>query len=77
MTQNADIAIQVNGTPRRIAATASLRELLASMDLLENGQARRGVAIAVNDEVVPRARHAEVRLQNNDRIEIIHPVGGG
>jgi thiamine biosynthesis protein ThiS len=37
----------------------------------------RHVAIAVNDAVVPRAQWNDVRLRENDRVEIITAVAGG
>jgi len=37
----------------------------------------RGVAVAVNDEVVPRGQWARRPLRDGDRVEIIHAVQGG
>jgi len=37
----------------------------------------RQVAVEVNLQLVPRARHAEYRLAEGDRIEIVSLVGGG
>jgi len=46
--------------------------------LLERvGLAERRVAVAINASVIPRSRYAEARIQDGDRIEIIHAVGGG
>jgi thiamine biosynthesis protein ThiS len=35
------------------------------------------VAVERNEAVVPRAQHATERLHDEDRIEIVHFVGGG
>lgn len=35
------------------------------------------IAVAVNSEIVPRSSFDAVLLKDNDRIEIIRPVGGG
>ncbi|MGH7295350.1 MAG: sulfur carrier protein ThiS [Polyangiaceae bacterium] len=35
------------------------------------------VAVEVNREVVPRARHAEHAIAPGDVIEVVHFVGGG
>ena len=35
------------------------------------------VAVEVNLEVVPRARHAETMLRDGDRLEVVTLVGGG
>ncbi|HMC12268.1 MAG TPA: sulfur carrier protein ThiS [Pirellulaceae bacterium] len=37
----------------------------------------RGLAVEVNLQVVPRARHAEHLLADGDRLEIVSLVGGG
>ncbi|WP_106398386.1 sulfur carrier protein ThiS [Actinocorallia populi] len=39
--------------------------------------AGRGVAVAVNDEVVPRADWAATPVRNADRVEILTAVQGG
>lgn len=38
---------------------------------------RRGLAVAVNDEIIPRPMHNERILNEGDVIEIIRPIGGG
>ncbi len=37
----------------------------------------RTVAVALNEEFVPRSRHAETMLSDGDRIEIVAPMQGG
>jgi sulfur carrier protein len=37
----------------------------------------RGIAVALNGEVVPRTRWKEVTLNDSDRVEILRAVGGG
>jgi sulfur carrier protein len=38
---------------------------------------RSGVAVAINQEVVPRLKWAETRLSGGDKVEIIRAVQGG
>ena len=38
---------------------------------------RRGVAVAVNGTVVPRARWDDTRLASGDVVEIVQPLQGG
>ncbi|MGI6420133.1 MAG: sulfur carrier protein ThiS [Thermoguttaceae bacterium] len=64
--------LTVNGNPRELADGATVAELLAALNLAE-----RLVAVEVNLEVVPRARHGEHRLAEGDRVEIVTLVGGG
>jgi sulfur carrier protein len=48
------------------------------VDLLDHLQMQqRRVAIERNGEIVPKSVHAETLLQENDRIEIVHAIGGG
>jgi sulfur carrier protein len=61
----------VNGQGTEIAATR-LDRLLGELE-----HAGSHVAIAVNDQVVPRARWAATELNSGDRIEIITPRQGG
>jgi sulfur carrier protein len=41
------------------------------------GVDRRRIAVAVNRDVVPRARFGLHPLGNGDRVEILEAVGGG
>ena len=46
-------------------------------DLLTMIEAKAPYAVAVNLQFVPKTRHAEYILQENDQVEIIAPVTGG
>lgn len=46
-------------------------------DLLEQRGQTQGVAVAVNQEFVPRARYATRVLQDGDEVEIVAPMQGG
>ena len=61
---NADVAWKATG--------ATITTLLEAEDL-----AQRRVAVEVNGEIVPRGRHAEHRLHDGDKVEIVHALGGG
>jgi sulfur carrier protein len=64
--------IQLNGEQRPVATTCTLSELLE-----REGLAGRRVAVEVNGEIVPRARHPALVLAEGDRVEIVHALGGG
>ena len=64
--------VLVNGEPREIAGGSTVAALLATLDL-----AGRRLAVEVNGDIVPRSRHAQAVLQENDRVEIVHAIGGG
>ena len=66
------ITVRVNGRPETVeegTTLAALLQRLATPSAL--------VAVEVNRDVVPRARHAETRLREGDRVEIVQFVGGG
>jgi sulfur carrier protein len=62
----------LNGESHSTPTPLSVLELLHNFEL-----AKRRVAVAINAEVVPRSRFAEVFIRDGDRIEVIHAVGGG
>jgi thiamine biosynthesis protein ThiS len=61
-----------NGELRELDGSWTVERLLAEL-----GMEARHVAVEVNLELVPRARHAERRLVDGDRLEIVSLVGGG
>ena len=64
--------ISVNGEPRQIAAGTALDTLVATLTA-----APRGVAAALNETVVPRARWSSTALCEGDRVEVLTAVQGG
>jgi sulfur carrier protein len=62
----------VNGSERDVDAGVTVDALLQTLALR-----RDGVAVALNDDVVPRAEHATRTLNDGDRLEIIVAVAGG
>jgi sulfur carrier protein len=64
--------IILNGAATEVADALTMAELIAQLQL-----AGRRLAVEVNAELVPRSRFGEHRLAPQDRVEIIHAVGGG
>jgi sulfur carrier protein len=60
-----------NQIPRELPSNSRITDLLAMIE------ARPPYAVAVNLQFVPRTRHAEYILHENDQVEIIVPVTGG
>jgi sulfur carrier protein len=74
MTQAAAAArIRLNGQDEVVAAV-TLAGLLEEKAV---DVAQRGIAVAVNGEVVPRAAWANTPLRPGDRIEIVRARQGG
>ena len=66
------MTVTVNGEERPVRDGITLEELLEEIAL---SSAR--VAVERNGTIVPRARFSEVTLQEGDRLEVVHFVGGG
>jgi sulfur carrier protein len=63
----------VNGEERDCEA-ATIAELCAAEGI---DSSRRGVALALNGRVVPRAEWEHVQLKPRDRVEIVRAFAGG
>jgi sulfur carrier protein len=68
-----DALIQVNGTSEPLAA-ATLEALLAEKAV---DTAQRGIAVALNGAVVPRAAWPATPLRPGDSVEIVRARQGG
>ena len=64
--------IQVNGQSREVDDTLSLPELIASLDLKSEQ-----IAVELNQKVIRRSHWQQTVLRDDDKIEIVHFVGGG
>ena len=67
-----EIAIVLNGEPRRVPAGQSVAALVDSLQL-KPGR----VAVERNREIVPKSEHALTVLEDGDRLELVQFVGGG
>jgi sulfur carrier protein len=65
----------INGQPRAFAELTEASSVLDLLTLL--GLKGDRVALERNADIVPRSSWAETRLAENDKIEIVHFVGGG
>ena len=64
--------VYVNGEPKEFSGDPSLAELVEQLEL---PVAR--IAIELNREVVRRGEWGSTMLKDEDKIEIVHFVGGG
>ena len=64
--------IQLNGKKVMIGSNYSLSDLLKKYNLLN-----RKVAIEHNGIIVPKEDFKKKLLKNNDKVEIVHFIGGG
>jgi sulfur carrier protein len=66
--------VTVNGDRQALPPSARLADLLRTLDVTPE---TKGVAVAVNDELVPRGQWESHRLKPRDRIELVRAVQGG
>lgn len=64
--------VSVNGEPHEVVPGTDLDTLVATLT-----SAPSGVAAALNETVVPRARWALTFLSEGDRVEVLTAVQGG
>ena len=62
----------INGKPHSISAGCTVQQLLTSLTLNLDG-----IAVAVDQQVVPRSEHEHTELKSGVTVEIIRAVGGG
>jgi len=68
------MAIDLNGERRSLRDAATVEDAVRAAGAPEGG---RGVAVAVDGEVVPRGRWAAIQLQEGQRVEVLQAVQGG
>jgi sulfur carrier protein len=66
--------IVLNGQEHELAAPQTLAAALAELDV---DREARGVAVAVDGEVIPRARWQELELGEGARVEVLTAMQGG
>jgi sulfur carrier protein len=64
--------IELNGEPTELSAGATVADLIDQLSLVG-----KRLAVEVNEDIVPRSQHAEIRLNDGDRVEVVHAIGGG
>jgi sulfur carrier protein len=64
----------VNGEDTQLQPGATVQALLDGLDLPADG---RGVAVAVDQEVVPRGEWARHELNDGAKVEILRAIQGG
>jgi sulfur carrier protein len=68
------VTIWLNGHASQIEAGSSLADAVSALAAPLDG---RGIAAAVDGEVVPRDRWAQTSLEDGQRVEVVQAVQGG
>ncbi len=66
--------VLVNGSETELADGATVQSAVEALELPASG---RGVAVAVDAEVVPRTQWGARELQEGARVEILRAIQGG
>jgi sulfur carrier protein len=74
-TATTRIPVTVNGDERTVPDGYPLTEVLRDLDV--DPDAASGVAVAVNESVVPRQDWEDVTLSEEDTVEVIQAQQGG
>ena len=64
--------IQLNGSPYEINTATNLNQLLNKLKIQKTK-----VAIEVNGVIVEKNKYPKIILNNGDKVEIVHFIGGG
>lgn len=64
--------VQVNGEMLQLQDGTTLTGLVEQLQLGE-----KRIAVELNLEIIPRSEHLNTVLQEADRVEIVHAIGGG
>lgn len=68
------IQIQLNGEPRELPAGATVADAVRALGADPSG---RGLAVAIDGEVVPRTAWEKTEVRAGARVEVLHAVQGG
>ncbi|MEA1080619.1 sulfur carrier protein ThiS [Marinobacter qingdaonensis] len=64
--------VEVNGDAMELPAGATVVTLIEHLAL-----AGKRLAVEVNEDIVPRSQHGDFVLNDGDRVEVVHAIGGG
>ena len=66
------IKIKINGKIKSVVEHSKLSETLKYLKIPLNK-----VAIELNEEIIDKKKISKIKLNKNDKIEIVHFIGGG
>ena len=66
------IKIKVNGKFKTVLNNSKLSDLLNNLNI-----PIKKVAIELNHEIIDKKKTSNIKLKNDDKVEIVHFIGGG
>ncbi len=67
-------SVVLNGTPRELPDEATVESAVLATGAPADG---RGVAVALDGEVVPRGEWSRTPVREGQQVEVLHAVQGG
>jgi sulfur carrier protein len=68
------VNVTVNGAPRRLPAGATVATVVEMLDVAAGA---RGVAVALDGEVVARSQWLQTELHDGSLVEVVAAIQGG
>ena len=66
------IKIKLNGKSKIIKGDYKIKDLISDLKI-----PIKKVAIELNQEILDKKKLSKIKIKNNDKIEIVHFIGGG
>ena len=66
------IQIYINGKKKNINSNCNLIDILKEYSVIN-----KLVAVEINQEVIPKSSYKSIKINKNDKIEILELIGGG
>ena len=66
------IKIKLNGKSKIIKGDHKIKDLISDLKI-----PIKKVAIELNQEILNKKKLSKIKIKNNDKIEIVHFIGGG
>ena len=66
------LKVQLNGTHYQVNSGCTINKLLKRLKINNNK-----AAVELNGQIADKKRYSYIKLKKNDRIEIVHFIGGG
>lgn len=68
------IQIKLNGEGKSLNSEIKLLDFVTSQ---LNGKEPGGIAVALNEMIIPKQKWKSILVKNDDEVEIVHAVQGG
>jgi len=65
--------VYINNQPFDLTSAANIPDALSGMDI----NSQKGIAVAVNNNVIPRTQWESYKLKEHDKITVIKATQGG